>query len=91
MATPTELAREAKQHSEILRTEFDLLKQQIDLVDLQRLREQVAVLENQVAELKRSKEESEKRHWQFVYIFAGAVASLLVTVIVQLVLAWAKK
>ena len=43
------------------------------------------MLEDRVNELKKSKEEAEKRRWQFAYIFAGAVATL-VRVIVQIVL-----
>lgn len=58
--------------------------------DADRLRDRVVAAEGTVTELKRWKEESEKRHWQFVYIFAGGMASLLVTVIVQLILFWAK-
>jgi len=48
-------------------------------------------LESHLADLKKAKDESDKRQWQFVYIFAGAMASLLVTVVVQLVLALVKK
>ncbi len=59
--------------------------------DFEQLRQPVAVLDAQVAELKRAKEEGDKRQWQFVYIFAGAMASLLVTVVVQLVLGLVKK
>jgi hypothetical protein len=51
----------------------------------------IGALEERVNELRRAKEESEKRHWQFVYIFAGAVATLLITVVVQLVLAMLRK
>lgn len=59
--------------------------------DADKFHTQLAVLEDRVNELKKWKDEAEKRQWQFVYIFAGAMASLLVTVIVQLVLAWVKK
>lgn len=51
----------------------------------------IAVLEEKTSELKRHRDESDKRQWQFVYIFAGACASLLVTVVVQLVLAYFKR
>ena len=59
--------------------------------DADRLRERLSVVESQQADLKKAKDEADKRQWQFVYIFAGAIASLLVTVVVQLVLAWVKK
>lgn len=63
-------------------------------VELSLMKEEVkriVVLEDRVAELKRLKEEGEKRHWQFIYIIAGGMTTLLVTVIVQLVLALLKK
>ncbi len=44
------------------------------------------VLDDRVDKLERHKDDSEKRRWQFVYIFAGAISTLLVTVIIQLVL-----
>ncbi len=53
--------------------------------------ERVAVLESQQADAKKAKDESDKRQWQFVYIFAGAMATLLATVVVQLALALLKK
>ena len=46
----------------------------------------VPVLEDRVNKLEHREEESSKRRWQFAYIFAGAVTTLLVTVLVQLVL-----
>lgn len=135
MASPTELARKAQEHSEALEQDFKLLKDLVDRHDLPAIRElltrldermaalaklesdirrigvledrvaklekrteatekqqeRLAVVESQQADMKRAKEESDKRQWQFVYIFAGAMASLLVTVVVQLVLALFKK
>lgn len=116
MATsPTELARDAILRGEILRSEFDFLRSELDKLNLtrlgervtvveatvvrlerraddaDRLRERLAVVESQLADTKKARDEADKRQWQFVYIFAGAMASLLVTVVVQLVLAWVKK
>ncbi len=59
--------------------------------EAEKLRLQLVVIEERVNELKKAKEESDRRQWQFVYIFAGAMASLLVTVVVQLVLGLVKK
>ena len=50
------------------------------------MREEIAILRTIMDKLETHIEETDKRRWQFVYIFAGAVATLLVTVIVQLVL-----
>jgi len=51
----------------------------------------MTAVEDRVAELKRVKEDGEKRHWQFVNTFSGAVASARVTVVLPLVLASVKK
>ena len=111
MPSPTELARAAQEHSQGLRQEFELLKQQVDTKELLGLRDRFVLLESRIAvlekyetdihrigilehrinELDRAKEDSDKRRWQFVYIFAGAAASLLATVVVQLVLMLVKK
>ena len=68
------------------------------IADLKRMKDEfeqltktVAVHEDRVNKLEKREEESDKRQWQFVYIFAGAMATLLVTLVVQLVLAWVKK
>lgn len=50
----------------------------------------IAAYEVRIAELKRCKQEADKRQWQFVYIFAGGMATLLSSVVVQLLL-WALK
>ena len=84
--SPLQVAREARQATELLEKDVLQLKDDLDSVDIARLRERIVTLETTVAELKRTKEELEKRHWQFVYIFAGAMASLLVTVVVQLLI-----
>jgi hypothetical protein len=131
MASPTELAREAMEHSRAIRKEFDFLKQLVELRDLPGLqdrlmsvqlridaiemtaailraeydstsrkfdnfdlvdsRERTAVLETRVEELERCKQEADKRQWQFVYIFAGGMATLLVTAVVQLLISVIKK
>ena len=51
----------------------------------------IAAFEVRVAELERCKQEADKRQWQFVYIFAGGMATLLSTVVVQLMIAVLKK
>ncbi len=89
--TPTDLARDAQQKYEVLRTEFDLFKTSFEDLKIRELRERVAVLEGNVIDLRKAKDETEKRQWQFVYLFAGAMATLLVTVIVQLALFALKK
>ena len=91
MPSPSDMAREAQSNIDALRIEFDLLKDAISKLELEKLRERVAIIEEKVADLRKVKEESEKRHWQFVYIFVGAILTILCTVIVQLVLFQLKK
>lgn len=74
-----------------LRSSVEVLRDRVDQSRLVERFHELTTVQTEVRELKHVREESDKRHWQFVYIFAGAMASLLVTVIVQLVLAAVKK
>lgn len=113
--SPTQLAKDALTRLELIRKDVEALQTELEKAALPSVKERLAVLEEQVRELKRSKEEFERlakltvvledrvnklerkeeeagrRQWQFVYIFAGAMATLTVTVVVQLVLALVKK
>jgi hypothetical protein len=75
----------------VLQERIGTIQRQIEVQDYVAVVQRLSVLEAHLADLKRAKDESDKRQWQFVYIFAGAMASLLVTVVVQLVLAMVKK
>jgi len=86
-----QLARDASTKTVLLDQDLKLLREEVHRLELGQLRERVAVLESHLADLKKAKDEADKRQWQFVYIFAGAMASLLVTVVVQLVLSLVKK
>ncbi len=88
-ATEAALA-DLKSDDAALRQDIAVLRAQLDQSKALELLQRLATLEAEVRELKRVREETDKRHWQFVYIFAGAMASLLVTVVVQLVLAAVK-
>ena len=89
--TSSEMIREMQQEIAYLKSTVISLEKELEKANLNDVRQQLAVLEDRVNELKRVKDESEKRQWQFVYIILGAIATLLVTVIVQLVIAWVKK
>jgi len=80
---------ELRERCALLESQLVALRKEVDTVP--QLRQANAVLEDRMGKLEKRAEEADKRQWQFVYIFAGAMASLLVTVVVQLVLAWVKK
>ena len=86
MATNTEMIQEARVQIESLQTGFKFREQELAKYNLSQLREEIAVFKSRLDKLENHVEETDKRRWQFVYIFAGAIATLLVTVIVQLVL-----
>ena len=86
MPTNTDSIRELQIEFAELRKDVQSHDTEFERLQFDQLRERLAVLEDRVNELKKSKEEAEKRRWQFAYIFAGAVATLLVSVIVQIVL-----
>ena len=93
MAKPTtaEIVTKMQEEVVVLRTKFVYSQQIIEGYDIPELRERLAVLEAKVDDLKRFKDETEKRHWQFIYIFAGGLATLLTTLLVQLAIAWLRK
>jgi len=86
-----DLAREIQKQLGELETDFVVIKSEVERANLNQLRDRVISLEEKVTELKRVREETDRRHWQFIYIFAGAMASLLCTIVVQLVLFVLKK
>lgn len=58
--------------------------------EFEKLTKTVAVHEDRVNKLEKKDEESGKRGWQLLYIVIGAGLALFSSLIVQLVLAWAK-
>jgi hypothetical protein len=71
----------------LLRKDIETLVRDQNQFEIYKIRERITALETTVVELKRRKEESDKRNLQFVYIGIGAVF----TILVQLVIAWVKK
>ena len=86
MATNTEMIQEARVQIESIRSRVTFRDEELAKYNLSQMREEIAVLKSRLDKLEKHIDETDKRRWQFVYIFAGAVATLLVTVIVQLVL-----
>lgn len=59
------------------------LKEEVRDLDLPRLSQRVAVLENQVEELKKSKEEWGRRAWAIVGPIVGAIGGALATYLIR--------
>ena len=89
--TNSEMVWQLQDQMTTLRTEFNGLQIEIQNFEIQLLRERVAILEVEITELKRLKQESEKRHWQFVYIFSGGMVTLFVSLLVQLIVSMIRK
>ena len=85
-----ELARTTRSDLALLEREFILHVESFKSYDLAELRTMAAILSERVARLEKSKEEADKRQWQFVYITLGVIGSLLSGLVVQLLL-WALK
>lgn len=83
--TPTELAREALIKVGLLEKDVVRLQEESKQLDLLRLRERIAVLEDRVTELKKSKEEADRRYWQFVVLFVGGILTLAINLVVSFV------
>ena len=89
--SPTKIAREAKEATNLLGKDLALLEKELENAELPRLRDRIVALETTVADLKRYKEESEKRNWQFIFIAVGAGCALVGGIVVQLVSLFLKK
>jgi hypothetical protein len=96
--SPTKLIRETQQVVKVLAERVDGLRHELSQLSLPELRdrmsllaERLAVTEDRVNKLEKTKEEAEKRHWQFVYIVLGAALALLSSLLVNLLLLLVKK
>jgi hypothetical protein len=87
--TPTELndlIAEVRKQVAVLDTRVGLMKDDFDRADLANLRQRLAVLEAQIADLRKSKETDDQRRWQF-WVGVGTltltfVASLTVNLLI---------
>ena len=86
-----ELARTTRSDLALLEQEFNLHIETFKSYELAELRTTVAILSERVVRLEKAKDEADKRQWQFVYIFTGGMTTLLVTAVVQLLIAMLKK
>ena len=82
MPTNSDLIRDAWLQLESLQTSFEYREKSLTETNLPGMRAELAVPKSRLDKLETHVEDIDKRRWQFVYIFAGAVA----TVLVQLVL-----
>src|SRR5687768_8814848 len=96
--SPTKLIRDTQQEVKVLAERVDGLRHELSQMSLPELRDRVShlaerlsVAEDRVNKLEKVKEESEKRHWQFVYIVMGAALALLSSLVVNLLLPLVKK
>ena len=83
--TPTELARDAHTQVGLLEKDVVRLREEAERLDPLQLRERLAVLEDRVAELRKSKEEADRRYWQFVVLFIGGLLTLAINLVVSFV------
>jgi hypothetical protein len=96
--SPTKLIREVKSVVDKLEVRVEGIRLELDRTDpdivrdrVSQLAERVAVLEDRVGKLEKHKEETDRRHWQFVYITMGAALALLSSLLVNLLLSLVKK
>ena len=85
MATPTEMAHEAHKQIAQMRSEFDARISGLDKLNLLELRERLAILEDRITELRKSKEEADRRYWQFVVLFIGGILTLAINLVVSFI------
>jgi hypothetical protein len=83
--TAIQVARATKHELDLLKKDIDSLATDIDRAKLAELRERIAILEERVTELKKLREEAEKRYWQFVVLFIGGLITLGINLVVSFV------
>lgn len=81
----TELARRTELDLAVLRNDVDSLQEKLTEAGLKVLSERLAVLEDRVTELRKSKEEADRRYWQFVVLFVGGILTLAINLVVSFV------
>ncbi len=81
----SQLARQTELDLAVLQQEVQSLRDKIASGDLPSVRERLAVLEDRVTELKKSKEEADRRYWQFVVLFIGGILTLAINLVVSFV------
>ena len=87
MAEPkiSQLARTTELDISALRHDLEALKKESTQANWQGVRERLAVLEDRVTELRKSKEEADRRYWQFVVLFVGGILTLAINLVVSFV------
>jgi len=80
-----QLTRQTELDLALVRKDVEAIRRDIDSANLAQLRERLAVLEDRVTELKKMREESDKRYWQFVVLFVGGLITLGINLVVSFV------
>lgn len=81
----SQLARQTELDLAVLQAEVQALREMLLGGDLANIRERLAVLEDRVTELRKSKEEADRRYWQFVVLFIGGILTLAINLVVSFV------
>jgi len=89
--TLSELTSDLEREVVTLQTQFDALLKQIDKADLLTIRERLAVIENQIADMKSREDETDRRRWQLHLGFAVCVLTFVANLTVNLLMFIARK
>lgn len=89
--TPTEQIREIHTDVVKLNERVQAIKDEITRVDLVKVLERIAVVENQLAELKKRDEERDRRSWQFWLGVGVVVLTFAANLTINLILFLARK
>ncbi len=76
--TNTDLIRDLQVEVANLRAELTSQKVLVDHIKFVEMRERLAVVEHTLAELKKQKEEADRRLWQFIVLFVGGLITLAI-------------
>lgn len=89
--SPAEMIRELQIETARLLQRLDSLEDEVSRADLLQARERLAVLESQIAELKKQFEENDRRRWQFWLGVGVVVITFVANLTINLLMFFAKK
>lgn len=89
--SPTDLIRELQLELTRVVERLDSLREQVSKADLMRITERLAVLESQLAELKKQFEERDRRWWQFWVGVSAIGITFVANLVVNLLMFFARK
>ena len=80
-----QLTRQTELELALVKKDVEAIQKDMDSANLNQVRERLAIIEERILELRKMREESDKRYWQFVVLFVGGLITLGINLVVSFV------